>query len=60
MWEKQLLAANRDVSRLQKNVFVFRQRISFKPSINLGNESNVLSQITGKENISELDEEEKE
>lgn len=34
--------------------------ISFKPSINLGNESSVLSQITGKENISELDEEEKE
>lgn len=34
--------------------------ISFRPSINLGDESSVLTQITGKKNISELDEEEKE
>lgn len=33
--------------------------ISFRPSINLGDESNVLSQITGKHNISDLDENEK-
>lgn len=33
--------------------------ISFRPSINLGDESNVLSQITGKRSISDLDEEEK-
>ena len=34
--------------------------ISFRPSINLGNESNVLFQITEKENISDLSEDEKE
>ena len=34
--------------------------ISFRPSINLGDESNVLSQITGKKNISELEEAERE
>lgn len=33
--------------------------ISFRPSINLGDESNVLSQITGKKNISELEETER-
>ncbi len=34
--------------------------ISFRPSIDLGNETNVLFQITGKESISELDDTEKE
>lgn len=33
--------------------------ISFRPSINLGDESNVLSQITGKQNVSDLDEKER-
>lgn len=33
--------------------------ISFRPSINLGNETNILSQLTGKSNISDLDENEK-
>lgn len=33
--------------------------ISFRPSINLGNESNVLSQLTGKESVSELNENER-
>lgn len=32
--------------------------ISFKPSTNLGNETNVLYQITGKKNISDLTEDE--
>lgn len=34
--------------------------ISFRPSINLGDETNVLFQITGKTSISDLDENEKE
>lgn len=34
------------------------QYLSFRPSINLGNESNVLYQLTGKQNISDLTEEE--
>ena len=34
--------------------------ISFRPSINLGDENNVLFQITGKTSISDLDENEKE
>ncbi len=34
--------------------------ISFRPSINLGDENNVLYQITGKKNISELKKEEQE
>lgn len=34
--------------------------ISFRPSIDLGNETNVLFQITGKESISELNDTEKE
>ena len=33
--------------------------ISFKPDINLGNESSVLAQITGKESMSNLDENER-
>ncbi len=33
--------------------------ISFRPSINLGDESNVLAQITGKQNISDLNETER-
>ena len=33
--------------------------ISFRPSIDLGDETNILSQITGKENVSDLNEEEK-
>lgn len=33
--------------------------ISFRPSINLGDESNVLFQLTGKSNISDLDETER-
>lgn len=33
--------------------------ISFRPSIGLGNESNVLSQLTGKQSVSELEENEK-
>ena len=33
--------------------------ISFRPSINLGNETNVLFQLTGKSNISDLDENER-
>lgn len=33
--------------------------ISFRPSIDLGNETNVLSQLTGKQSVSELDENEK-
>lgn len=37
-----------------------KEYISFRPSTNLGNESNVLNQITSKESISELTEEEKE
>ena len=32
-----------------------KEFISFKPSTELGNEGTVLSQITGKESISELD-----
>lgn len=36
-----------------------REYISFRPSINLGNENSVLTQITGKQNISELTEQEK-
>ena len=34
--------------------------ISFRPSIELGDEKNTLFQITGKQNISDLDEKEKE
>lgn len=36
-----------------------REYISFRPSINLGDETNVLYQITGKENISDLTEKER-
>ena len=35
------------------------QYISFRPDIKLGNETNVLFQITGKESVSELDDKEK-
>lgn len=33
--------------------------ISFRPSIDLGNETNVLSQLTGKQSVTDLDENEK-
>ena len=37
-----------------------QEYISFRPSVNLGNETTVLEEITGKENISDLSKEEKE
>ena len=54
---------NRKCIRLNNNQEVDNlgnEYISFRPSIELGDEKNTLFQITGKQNISDLDEKEKE
>lgn len=54
---------NRNCIRLNNNQEVDNlgnEYISFRPSIELGDEKNTLFQITGKQNISDLDEKEKE
>lgn len=54
---------NRQAIKLDDNEMVDNlgeEYISFRPSINLGDENNVLYQITGKKDISELKQEEQE